>query len=159
MGDNAAYIVVDCLFTRPFWNLFTWTGINRGNKSKRGFREFGNVTQLIVNIVRAGDPFYTLQKFESFCKTRLFRYSKSRSMKPQLRKSSCRPGRRQRMSAEEEVEHNAEYFKDETDVAAVENQRNVINVTSIANLVETNINDSDESSVDGDVMSDEYSSE
>ncbi|XP_058840183.1 uncharacterized protein LOC131695705 [Topomyia yanbarensis] len=94
-GDNACYTVVDCLFTRGFWNLFTWTGINRGYKSKRGFREFGNVTDLILKIVQIGDPCYTARSLELFCKKRLFRYSKARSLSKQLRKSACRPGRKE----------------------------------------------------------------
>lgn len=89
-GDSACYLIVDCLFTRSFWNNFTWTGINRGNKSKRGFREFANVFQLLLAIVRVGDPTYTNIKLESFCKNRLFRYSKARSSSKQLRKSTCR---------------------------------------------------------------------
>ncbi|XP_055542617.1 uncharacterized protein LOC129728223, partial [Wyeomyia smithii] len=93
-GDNACYTAVDCLFTRNFWNQFTWTGINRGAKSKRGFREFGNVTQLILKIVQIGDPLYTAQKLEAFCKTRLFRYAKARSSNKQLRRSACRPERK-----------------------------------------------------------------
>ncbi|XP_053687943.1 uncharacterized protein LOC128737347 isoform X2 [Sabethes cyaneus] len=92
-GDNACYTIVDCLFTRSFWNLFTWTGINRGQKSQRGFREFGNVTQLLVNIVCIGDPTYTSHKLENFCKTRLFRHSKSRALAKKMRRSACRPGR------------------------------------------------------------------
>ncbi|XP_055543777.1 uncharacterized protein LOC129729292 [Wyeomyia smithii] len=89
-GDSACYIIVDCLFTRPFWNNFTWTGINRGNKSKRGFREFANVLQLLFAIESIGDPTYTRIKSESFCKNRLFRYSKARSSSKQLRRSTCR---------------------------------------------------------------------
>ncbi|XP_053688410.1 uncharacterized protein LOC128737737 [Sabethes cyaneus] len=92
-GDNACYTIVDCLFTRSFWNHFTWTGVNRGEKSKRGFREFGNVTQLLVNIVCIGDPTYTSHKLEKFCKTRLFRYSKARALAKKMRRSACRPGR------------------------------------------------------------------
>ncbi|XP_058830200.1 uncharacterized protein LOC131689252 isoform X2 [Topomyia yanbarensis] len=92
-GDNACYTIVDCLFTREFWNQFTWTGINRGKKSKRGFREFGNVKQLLLNIIRIGDPSYNVHKLESFCKTRLFRHAKARALNPRLRKSVCRPGR------------------------------------------------------------------
>lgn len=89
-GDSASYLIVDCLFTRAFWNSFTWTGINRGNKSTRGFREFANVLQLLLAIVNVGDPTYTSIKLEKFCKNRLFRYSKSRSSNKQLRKSTCR---------------------------------------------------------------------
>ncbi|XP_021703770.1 uncharacterized protein LOC110677188 [Aedes aegypti] len=89
-GDSACYLLVDCLFTREFWNSFTWTGINRGNKSKRGFREFANVLQLLLAIVSVGDPTYTNMKLEAFCKNRLFRYSKTRSSSKQLRKSTCR---------------------------------------------------------------------
>lgn len=81
---------MDCLFTRSFWNNFTWTGINRGNKSKRGFREFANVLQLLQAIVSVGDPTYTNVKLELFCKNRLFRYSKARSSSKKLRKSTCR---------------------------------------------------------------------
>lgn len=93
-GDNACYIIVDCLFTREFWNQFTWTGINRGmKKSSRGFREFGNVTRLLLNIVRLGDPSYNAERLENFCKTRLFRYSRARSVSQKLRKSACRPAR------------------------------------------------------------------
>nr|XP_029734524.1 uncharacterized protein LOC109425904 [Aedes albopictus] len=51
-GDNACYTVVDCLFTREFWTKMTWTGISRRNKSKRGFHEYGNVVQLLGDIVR-----------------------------------------------------------------------------------------------------------
>lgn len=47
-GDNACYTIVDCLFTRDFWTRFTWTGISRGQKCKRGFREFGNVLQPVL---------------------------------------------------------------------------------------------------------------
>lgn len=85
---------MDCLFTREFWTRFTWTGISRGQKSKRGFREFGNVLQLLVNLVCIGDPSYTAQKLEEFCRTRLFRYSMSRSTSKRLRKSACRPERK-----------------------------------------------------------------
>lgn len=92
-GDNAFYIISDCLFTRRFWNCFTWTGVNRGEKSKRGFREFGNITELLLRIVQIGDPTYTRQQLEKFCKTRLFRHSKSRSTNKMLRKSSCRTKR------------------------------------------------------------------
>ncbi|XP_055539568.1 uncharacterized protein LOC129726644 [Wyeomyia smithii] len=99
-GDSACYIIVDCLFTRPFWNNFTWTGINRGNKSKRGFREFANVLQLLFAIVSIGDPTYTRIKLESFCKNRLFRYSKARSSSKQLRRSTCR---RTRVKGDEAV--------------------------------------------------------
>ncbi|XP_065078867.1 uncharacterized protein LOC135701853 [Ochlerotatus camptorhynchus] len=95
-GDNACYTIVDCLFTREFWTRFTWTGISRGQKSKRGFREFGNVLQLLVKIVCIGDPTYSQQKLEAFCRNRLFRYSKSRSTSKQLRKSACRPARKQK---------------------------------------------------------------
>lgn len=95
-GDNACYTIVDCLFTRDFWTRFTWTGISRGQKSKRGFREFGNVLQLLVKLVCIGDPSYTVQKLEDFCRTRLFRYSKTRSTNKQLRKSACRPARKQK---------------------------------------------------------------
>ncbi|XP_058448998.1 uncharacterized protein LOC131428960 [Malaya genurostris] len=89
-GDSACYLIVDCLFTRAFWNAFTWTGISRGTKSKRGFREFANVLQLLLAIVSVGDPTYTSIKLETFCKNRLFRYSKSRCSSKQLRKSTCR---------------------------------------------------------------------
>lgn len=89
-GDNACYTIVDCLFTREFWTKMTWTGISRGNKSKSGFREYGNVTQLLCSIVQIGDPLYTASKLEMFCRNRLFRYSKTRSTNRQLRKSACR---------------------------------------------------------------------
>ncbi|XP_029727646.2 uncharacterized protein LOC115265840 [Aedes albopictus] len=89
-GDNACYIIADCLFTRQFWNKFTWTGVNRGEKCKRGFREFGNVTELILSIVQIGDPSYTRKDLEKFCKTRLFRHSKTRAKSKVIRKSSCR---------------------------------------------------------------------
>ncbi|XP_062712281.1 uncharacterized protein LOC115267916 [Aedes albopictus] len=93
-GDNALYTVVDYLFTRDFWNNFTWTGINRGQKSSRGFREFANVIHLLLNIVLLGDSAYDSQRLEQFCRTKLFRYSKSRAAGKQLRKSTCRPGRK-----------------------------------------------------------------
>nr|XP_029720363.1 uncharacterized protein LOC109403026 isoform X2 [Aedes albopictus] len=89
-GDNACYIIADCLITRQFWNKFTWTGVNRGEKCKRGFREFGNVTELILSIVQIGDPSYTRKDLEKFCKTRLFRHSKTRAKSKKIRKSSCR---------------------------------------------------------------------
>lgn len=89
---------MDCLFSRDFWTRFTWTGISRGQKSKRGFREFGNVLQLLVKLVCIGDPSYSTQKLETFCRNRLFRYSKSRSTNKQLRKSACRPTRKQKSS-------------------------------------------------------------
>ncbi|KXJ76816.1 hypothetical protein RP20_CCG008880 [Aedes albopictus] len=92
-GDNACYTVVDCLFTRAFWTKLTWTGVNRGDKAKKGFREYGNVTQLICRIVQIGDPSYKAKNFEEFCKNKLFRYSKSRSISQQMRKSACRPNR------------------------------------------------------------------
>ncbi|XP_065087697.1 uncharacterized protein LOC135709316 [Ochlerotatus camptorhynchus] len=63
-GDNAFYVIADCLFTRQFWNRFTWTGVNRGHKSKRGFREFGNVTELLLKLIQIGDPTYTKQQLE-----------------------------------------------------------------------------------------------
>ncbi|XP_055639757.1 uncharacterized protein LOC129777493 isoform X2 [Toxorhynchites rutilus septentrionalis] len=119
-GDNACYIIVDCLFSREFWNQFTWTGINRGQKSKRGFRQFGNVTKLLLDIVRIGDPQYTFQKLETFCKARLFRYSKSRSSSKKLRKSVCRPGRSKANktckaygSPDEQIHVKSEEFVDE----------------------------------------------
>ncbi|XP_062563332.1 uncharacterized protein LOC134226518 [Armigeres subalbatus] len=93
-GDNAMYTIVDYLFTRDFWNHFTWTGINRSQKSSRGFREFANVTQLLLNIVLLGDSTYDAPRLEQFCRTKLFRYCKSRSAGKQLRKSTCRPGRK-----------------------------------------------------------------
>ncbi|XP_053699461.1 uncharacterized protein LOC128746438 [Sabethes cyaneus] len=92
-GDNACYTLVDCLFTRDFWTKMTWTGISRGNKAKRGFREYGNVTQLLCSIVQIGDPSYTARKLEMFCRNRLFRYCKSRSTNRQLRRSACRKRR------------------------------------------------------------------
>ncbi|XP_019537992.3 uncharacterized protein LOC109409039 [Aedes albopictus] len=92
-GDDAFYIISDCLFTRRFWNRFTWTGVNRGGKSERGFREFGNVTELLLSLVQVGDPMYTRLLLEKFCKTRLFRHAKSRSTNKMLRKSSCRTKR------------------------------------------------------------------
>ncbi|XP_065094933.1 uncharacterized protein LOC135715880 [Ochlerotatus camptorhynchus] len=92
-GDNAFYVIADCLFTRQFWNRFTWTGVNRGHKSKRGFREFGNVTELLLKLIQIGDPTYTKQQLEKFCKTRLFRHAKTRSANKMLRKSSCRTKR------------------------------------------------------------------
>ncbi|XP_065080246.1 uncharacterized protein LOC135703065 [Ochlerotatus camptorhynchus] len=98
-GDNALYTIVDYLFTRDFWNHFTWTGISRGQKSDRGFREFGNVTHLLLNIVRLGDYTYDARKLEAFCRTRLFRYCKARSARQQIRRSSCRP-RRKRLPGE-----------------------------------------------------------
>lgn len=97
-GDNALYTIVDYLFTRDFWNHFTWTGISRGKKSNRGFREFGNVTHLMLNIVRLGDRTYDAPKLEAFCRTRLFRYCKARSARQQIRRSSCRPRRKERLA-------------------------------------------------------------
>lgn len=98
-GDNACYTVVDCLFTRDFWTKMTWTGISRGNKAKRGFREYGNVIQLLGDIVRIGDPSYTAQKLELFCRNKLFRYCKPRSTCQKLRKSACRPKRSRKAAA------------------------------------------------------------
>ncbi|XP_062549884.1 uncharacterized protein LOC134214541 [Armigeres subalbatus] len=103
-GDSACYLIVDCLFTRTFWNSFTWTGINRGNKSKRGFREFVNVLQLLLAIVSVGDPTYSSIKLESFCKNRLFRYSKARSSSKQPRKSTCRKTRIKKCKVDEGAE-------------------------------------------------------
>ncbi|XP_055522730.1 uncharacterized protein LOC129716909 [Wyeomyia smithii] len=96
----ACYKILDCFFTRPFWNNFTWTGINRGNKSKRGFRESANVLQLLFAIVSIGDPTYTRIKLESFCMNRLSRYSKARSSSKQLLRSTCR---RTRVKCDEAV--------------------------------------------------------
>ncbi|XP_062565325.1 uncharacterized protein LOC134227685 [Armigeres subalbatus] len=98
-GDNACYTVVNCLFTRDFWTKMTWTGISRGNKTKRGFREYGNVIQLLGDIVRIGDPSYTAQKLELFCRNKLFRYCKPRSTCQKLRKSACRPKRSHKAAA------------------------------------------------------------
>ncbi|XP_055527525.1 uncharacterized protein LOC129720116 isoform X2 [Wyeomyia smithii] len=92
-GDNAFYTLVDCLFTRDFWKQFTWTGISRGEKCKRGFREYGNVTQLLLCIIQVGDPTFNAQMIEAFCKTKLFRHCKQRSDSRLLRKSTVRPGR------------------------------------------------------------------
>ncbi|XP_055605846.1 uncharacterized protein LOC129754016 [Uranotaenia lowii] len=92
-GDNAFYALVDCLFTRDFWKQFTWTGISRGDKCKRGFREYGNVTQLLLHIIQVGDPTYNANMIEAFCKTKLFRHCKQRSESRLLRKSTVRPGR------------------------------------------------------------------
>ncbi|XP_055528085.1 uncharacterized protein LOC129720623 [Wyeomyia smithii] len=92
-GDNAFYTLVDCLFTRDFWKQFTWTGISRGEKCKRGFREYGNVTQLLLCIIQVGDPTYNAQMIEAFCKTKFFRHCKQRSDSRLLRKSTVRPGR------------------------------------------------------------------
>uniref|UniRef100_A0A0P6IXW0 DUF4806 domain-containing protein n=1 Tax=Aedes aegypti TaxID=7159 RepID=A0A0P6IXW0_AEDAE len=104
-GNNACYTVVDCLFSREFWTKMTWTGISRSDKAKRGFREYGNVTQLLGDIVRIGDPSYTAQQLELFCRNRLFRYCKSRSTSRRLRKSACRPKRSSKATAT--VEQNA----------------------------------------------------
>lgn len=98
-GDNACYTVVDCLFTRDFWTKLTWARVSRGNKSKKGFREYGNVTQILCKIVQIGDPLYTAKSLEVFCKNRLFRYSKSRSASQKLRKSACRPNRARKLIA------------------------------------------------------------
>ncbi|XP_055544990.1 uncharacterized protein LOC129730038 [Wyeomyia smithii] len=122
-GDSACYTIVDCLFTRDFWTRFTWTGISRGKKSKQGFREFGNILQLLVRLVCIGDPTYNAQKLESFCKNRLFRYSKSRSMSKQLRKSACRltrkkkmPGKLPKLEAVYQIKReNSVDLKDQTD--------------------------------------------
>lgn len=105
-GDNACYTLVDCLFTREFWTTMTWTGISRGNKAKRGFREYGNVTQLLSNIVQVGDPSYTARKLEMFCRNRLFRYCKSRSTNRQLRRSACRKRRGYKSTKEKEEIRN-----------------------------------------------------
>ncbi|XP_055536623.1 uncharacterized protein LOC129725157 isoform X2 [Wyeomyia smithii] len=109
-GDNACYTLVDCLLTRDFWTKMTWTGISRrGNKAKRGFREYGNVTQLLCNIVQIGDPSYTACKLEVFCRNRLFIYCKSRSTNRQLRKSACRNQRSSKSQAlKEKNEHQTE---------------------------------------------------
>ncbi|XP_062537836.1 uncharacterized protein LOC134206161 [Armigeres subalbatus] len=104
-GNNACYTIVDCLFTRDFWNNFTWTGISRGETSKRGFREFGNILQLLLKLVRIGDPTYTAQKLEVFCRTRLFRYSKSRCTNQRLRKSSCRPTRKRKEIIKKKIDN------------------------------------------------------
>nr|XP_019526947.2 uncharacterized protein LOC109398944 [Aedes albopictus] len=107
-GDNACYTIVDCLFTREFWTRFTWTGISRGQKSKRGFREFGNVLQLLVDLVCIGDPSYSAHKLEDFCRTRLFRYSMSRSTNKRLRKSACRPERKLKKMHQQSIDNPAE---------------------------------------------------
>lgn len=131
-GDNAFYIVADCLFTRRFWNRFTWTGVNRGEKSKHGFREFGNVTQLLLTIVQIGDPSYTRQQLEKFCKTRLFRHAKSRSSNKMLRKSSCRTKRgakgkriKHEHSSEAESADNAGPGDTDVDDLDVDNLENI----------------------------------
>ncbi|XP_062556649.1 uncharacterized protein LOC134221474 [Armigeres subalbatus] len=114
-GDSACYLIVDCLFTRGFWNSFTWTGINRGNKSKRGFREFGNVVQLLLAIVNVGDPTYTNTKLETFCKNRLFRYSKARSSSKLLRKSTCRRMKTKKCEAVQNLDNAVPAVDDEKD--------------------------------------------
>ncbi|XP_065090064.1 uncharacterized protein LOC135711210 [Ochlerotatus camptorhynchus] len=127
-GDSAFYIIADCLFTRAFWDTFTWTGINRGNKSKKGFREFANVLQLLLAIVRIGDPTYTLRNLETFCKTRLFRYSKARSISKQLRKSACRLNRKKKHDGNADIpiecELGAGATDDEVDEPAAETLEN-----------------------------------
>ncbi|KXJ75917.1 hypothetical protein RP20_CCG010753 [Aedes albopictus] len=101
-GDNACYTIVDVLFTRDFWTKMTWTGISRGNKAKQGFREYGNVTQLLCSIVQIGDTSYTAKKLEMFCRNRLFRYSKTRSTNRQLRRSACRNRRGREVECDEQ---------------------------------------------------------
>ncbi|XP_065075535.1 uncharacterized protein LOC135699262 [Ochlerotatus camptorhynchus] len=120
-GDSACYLIVDCLFTRAFWNNFTWTGINRGNKSKRGFREFANVLQLLLKIVRVGDPFYTIKKLESFCKDKLFRYSKARSTSKQLRKPTCRQKRDKKANDDENEAEDVNGKDDDEDSVQTDN--------------------------------------
>ncbi|XP_055597085.1 uncharacterized protein LOC129747094 isoform X2 [Uranotaenia lowii] len=93
-GDNAVYLIADLFFCRTFWNSFTWTGINRGDKSSRGFREFGNILKLILDITLIGDSTYTMQNLADFFRTKLFRYGKSRAKSKMLRRSMCRPRRR-----------------------------------------------------------------
>lgn len=80
--------------------------MNRSEKSKRGFREFGNVTELMLNLVQIGDPSYQKQDLEKFCKTRLFRHSKTRAKSKVFRKSSCRVKQRvSRKNLGSDVEH------------------------------------------------------
>lgn len=116
-GDNACYTAVDCLFTRNFWTTMTWTGINRGNKAKKGFREYGNATQLLCNIVQIGDPLYTAKQLEQFCRNRLFRYSKARLISQQLRKSSCRPNRARKAIVNTELHEVDDGIDDNMDYA------------------------------------------
>lgn len=62
--------------------------------------------QLLVKLVGIGDPTYSAQQLEMFCRTRLFRYSKSRSSNKQLRRSACRPGRKHKdVRANEDIKH------------------------------------------------------
>ncbi|XP_062541866.1 uncharacterized protein LOC134209860 [Armigeres subalbatus] len=118
-GDNACYIIVDCLFTRDFWTTMTWTGISRGNKAKRGFRECGNVTKLLCSIAQIGDPLYTATKLEMFCRNRLFRYCKSRASNRQLRKSACRKRRslKSQVSTPKGPDDVADYNSNDSDVS------------------------------------------
>ncbi|XP_055598599.1 uncharacterized protein LOC129748125 [Uranotaenia lowii] len=94
-GDNAVYYLADCFFSRKFWTKFTWTGVSKGAtpKSRRGFREFGNVLQLFFEITVVGDPTYSKEKLQNFIQNRLFRYSKTRADSKFLRKSTIRPKR------------------------------------------------------------------
>ncbi|XP_065076058.1 uncharacterized protein LOC135699694 [Ochlerotatus camptorhynchus] len=120
-GDNACYTAVDCLFTREFWTKMTWTGISRSNKAKRGFREYGNVTQLLCSIVQIGDPSYTANKLEMFCRNRLFRYCKSRSTNRQLRKSACRQRHGHKSNAPTLDTANEEISRNSNDTDVSEN--------------------------------------
>ncbi|XP_058116610.1 uncharacterized protein LOC131287658 [Anopheles ziemanni] len=125
-GDSACYVVADCLFKRQFWTSLTWTGINKGHKSTKGFREYGNVLQLIFEVVHNGDPSYCKNNLEDFLKTKIFRYSKQRALSKQLRKSTCRPNRSRRSKetttlakfemAEENWESMPEYSMHNDDV-------------------------------------------
>lgn len=121
-GDNAFYVIADCLFTRQFWNRFTWTGVNRSDKSKRGFREFGNVTELLLKLVQIGDPTYTRQQLEKFCKTRLFRHAKTRSANKMLRKSSCRNKRGAKKSKPKDTGNIEHDDSDDEDLEEHENE-------------------------------------
>lgn len=65
-GDNAAYRLVDAIFTRRFFTLVSWTGKSRGLVPKENFSRFQRTFKFIFKLVQRVDPQYTQDSLKKF---------------------------------------------------------------------------------------------
>lgn len=90
-GDNAAYSLIDLIFTRKLMTKFSWAGgYKKGSSPKKAFKQFVFVIGFFYELVRLADPSYTKVAMENFFKLKVLPNCNRRSSAPMIRASRAK---------------------------------------------------------------------
>lgn len=92
-GLNAAYVLVDVIFTRELMTMTSWAGGSKSGERKVAFKMFPRILDFFHNLIQLADPTFTQLQTKDFFKNKVLVNAVRRSMSKMMRAPKARARR------------------------------------------------------------------